>query len=33
VINIVVISDARWAVRGRHPTETKVQEAPEAWEA
>jgi len=30
---MVVVSDARWAARGRHPTQTEVPEAPEAREA
>jgi len=30
---MVVVSDARWAARGRHPTQTEVQEAPEEREA
>jgi len=30
---MVVVSDARWAMRGRHQTQTEVQEAPEVREA
>jgi len=33
VINTVVVNDARWAARRRHPTQTEVQEAPEPREA